>query len=518
MSTNFKHNQDVVVNNKRIVKNTLILYLRMLLVLGLNLYISRIVLQVLGVEDYGIYNVVGGVVVLFSYMNSALSLASTRFMSYEMPNGTIALKRVFNTAVVIQLILCVCVLLLAETFGLWFLNQKLVIPDSRMYAANCVFQISIITTILSIIRVPYESAITAHEDMHVYAILSIVEVLLKLLLVFVISSLAYDYLVTYSFGLFLIALVAFVLRVVYCRLQYAEIRLSVMFSKQLFTKMFSFIGWNFFGATAGMCVSQGLSFILNIFFGPVVNAARGIAIQVESAINQFVTSINTAVNPQIVKRYSMEDYKGMYKLVFFSSKISFILLLTISFPIIVDAHYVLSLWLGIVPDNAVVFTRLELLYMLSLTLTYSINMSAQASGKIKLFQIAEGSIMLLNLPCAYILFRLGYPAYTAFVALVCLSILALGVKMYILKKIIGFPVASFLRDVILRVAIITIIAMLLYGVFVMYEVDSILVFIVKCVIEIALLLMIVWSFAMNSDDKAKICAYVVKIYNRLLKK
>lgn len=502
-------------SNRVIVKNTMILYLRMFIILILNLYISRVILDQLGTIDYGIYNVVGSIVLMFSYMNSALSLATTRFFSYEMRNGKERLKTVYNTSVLIQAVFAIIIVIIAETLGLWLVNNKMVIPPDRILAANWVYQFSIITTIISIISVSYISVITSHEKMGVYAVVSIIEIILKFVIALLIAVSPIDKLIFYGGALLFVTIISFFIKYIYCRHSFEEIVFQWLFSKDLFKKMFAFVGWNFFGATAGMSVGQGLNFIINIFFGPAVNAARGIAFQIEGAINNFVLSINTAVNPQIIKRYSINDYNGMYMLVFFSSKISFLLLLLISLPIIVDADYILGLWLKQVPDNAVLFTRLILVYMLSLTPTYAINMSAQASGNIKYFQITEGCIVLLNIPIAIGLYSLGFPAYVSFISMIALSITAFFAKLVVLSHVIKFPVLNYLRDVVLKIAIIALSCIIIYMTTRLITTDNFPYFLIKTTSYFIPLCITIWIVCFKKSEKDMVVTYVK---NTILKK
>lgn len=506
---------DVITSNHTIVKNTLVLYIRMIVVLVLNLYISRVILASLGVDDFGIYNVVGSVVVMFSYMNSALSLATTRFFSYEMHNGYERLKTVYNTSLLIQVVFSLIIVVIAETLGLWLVNSKLVIPVDRIVAANWVYQFSIITTVVSILSVSYNSAITSHEKMTVFAVLSIVEVFLKLVLALLINHSPIDNLVFYGLGILLITVIIYILRLLYCNHNFPETTIEKSFSKPLFKQMFSFIGWNFFGATAGMSVGQGINFIINIFFGPAVNAARAIAFQVEGAVSQFVTSINTAVNPQIVKRYSVGDKDGMNNLVFFAAKISFLLLLVICMPIIVDTTYILQLWLKDVPEYTCMFVRLIIIYLLTLSLTYAINMSAQASGKIKYFQIAEGSIILLNIPVVILLFKLGYSASTSFLSMIFFSVLSFVVKLMILSRIISFPVRQFIKEVMTKFLLISAISVIVFVLLKDIQVQTFMQFCIKTISYWVPFCIAIWLFGLKGNERTIIIGYIkMKLFHK----
>lgn len=503
-----------ITSNSRIAKNTIFLYARMIVVLLVGLYSSRVILASLGVVDYGIYNVVGSIVVLFSYLDTALSVATARFYSFELPSGVEKVKEVFNTSIIIQIVFALIILFLAETIGLWLVNYKLVIPPERMTAANIVYQFSIATTVVQILSVPLNASITSHERMSVYAILSLVDSFLKLSVALLISVSPIDNLVFYGGGLLIISIIVFIIKYRYCKYNFEEICYQRKFSRPLLKRMFAFAGWNFFGATAGMSVGQGLNFIINIFFGPAINAARGIAFQVQGALNQFVTNVNTAVNPQIVKRYSIGEKGSMFKLVFFSSKLSFLLLLIVSMPIIIDAPYVLELWLKEVPDQTVLFTRLVLIYMLTISVTYSINMSAQASGNIKRFQIAEGSIILLNIPVVLVLFYMGMPAYVSFLSMIVFSVIAFLVKLFILSKIIKFPIRDYVKEVISKLAIISLVCVFVFVMTYKIEVNTLPLFVIKTLVYCLPLSIVIWVVGFSKNEKEGIKSLLRKHMRR----
>lgn len=501
-------------HNQHIAKNTLLLYVRMIVVLLVGLYSSRVILDSLGVIDYGIYNVVGGLVVLFSYLDSALSLAITRFYSYELPHGLKKVNVVFNTSVIIQIAFALIIVILLETFGLWLINHKMVLPENRLHVANLVYQCSIATTVISILSVPFNASITSHEKMSAYAIFSMIECFLKLFVALMMSYSPIDKLFYYGFGLFGISILIFILKYIYCKRQFEEIKFQKKFSNHLFRKMFSFVGWNFLGATAGISVSQGLNFIINLFFGPTINAARGIAFQIQGAINQLVTNINMAVNPQIIKRYSIGETDSMFRLVFFSSKVSFLLLCFVSLPILIDTSYVFGIWLKQIPENAILFTRLMLLYMLTVSLTYSVNMSAQASGNIKTIQIAESIVILLNIPCVVVLFHMGLPAYTSFLSMIFFSILALSVKLIVLRTTICFPSIRYFKDVILRISLVSIFCVLVYIFFSTIYVRTFFGFIIKSLSYLIPLSLFIWFVGFMQNERQIILRLVQKYLNK----
>ena len=352
-------------NSKRIVKNTLLLYFRMLLTMVVGLYTSRVILRTLGVEDYGIYNVVGGVVAMFSVLSGSLSAAISRFITFELGRNDIEkLKRVFSSAVTIQIGLSLIIVLLAETVGLWFLNNKMVIPESRLVAANWVYQFSIFTFAINLISVPYNAAIIAHEKMSAFAYISILEVIGKLIVAFTIAIAPIDKLVYYGL---LIMLIAVIIRMVYghyCKRHFVECTYRFVIDKSLLQQMFGFAGWNFIGASSAVLRDQGGNVVINLFCGPTVNAAQGIAMQVSNAIQGFVSNFMTALKPQITKSYAVGDHSYMRSLIFQGARLSFYILLILSLPVIINAQYILSLWLGTIPEHTVTFVQLVLIFIL----------------------------------------------------------------------------------------------------------------------------------------------------------
>lgn len=440
-------------NNKRIAKNTLLLYFRMILTMLVSLYTSRVVLNTLGVEDFGIYNVVGGVVVMFGFLNSSMASATQRFLSFELgrQDGQ-KLKEVFSMSLNIHFIIAFIIFLLAETIGLWFLNTQMVIPEARKQAALWVYQFSILAFIVNIISVPYNASIIASEKMNVFAYVSILEVSLKLLTVFILQWFAYDKLMLYAVLSLFVALVIRIIYGVYCKRKLSFSSYSFVKDRVLFTTLFSYAGWNLWGNLAAVTMGQGINILLNLFFGPAVNAARGIAYQVSAAVNQFVSNFQMAVNPQIIKSYAADDRQYMHQLIFTSAKYSFFLLFMFALPLLIETEYILSLWLKIVPEYTVLFTRLVIGIVLIDCISGPLMTAAQASGRIKVYQSVLGGMLLLILPISYFFLRLGYaPEVTMYVNMI-VSFVVLIVRLFILSWLIQFPVKDFLIHVIIRIA------------------------------------------------------------------
>lgn len=439
-------------NNKRIAKNTMLLYFRMMLTMVVSLYTSRVVLNTLGVEDYGIYNVVGGFVAMFSIFSGAMTTAVQRFISFEIGKGNKGdVRSLFSTVIIIHLILAIIIALFAESIGVWFLNNKMNFSPDRYYAANWVFQLSLLTFLVNVISVPYNAAIVAYEKMSAFAYISIIEVSLKLIAVFLLVISPIDKLIMYAIFLAIIAITIRVIYGIYCNRKFKNCRCNWKWNKQCGKEVFSFVSWNLIGSFAGIAKEQGVNVCINVFFGATLNAARGIAVRVMSVLTSFVSNFQMAMNPQIVKLYAAGNKDEMFKLVFRGSKFSFMLLIILTIPVILEAPMILKLWLKNVPDFTVLFLRLSLIVALIDCLSNTLIASMHASGKVKEYQIVVGGISLLTLPMVYLVFKLGYPPYSAFVIAIIMAFILHIVRLVMLKKSIGLPIMKFLKQVTLKV-------------------------------------------------------------------
>lgn len=449
-------------NNKRIAKNTLLLYFRMILTMVISLYTVRVVLNTLGVIDYGIYNVVGGVVAMFSFLSKTMASASQRFFAFEIGRkNTPQLKKTFSLTVTIYGIISIIVLLLAESIGLWFLNYQMNIPLERMDAANWIYQFSVFSFVMTIMTIPYNAAIIAHENMKVFAYVSIIEVTLKLVIVYLLVIFSYDKLKLYALLLFgTTTLVTFIYRTI-CKQKYEECRFKFYWDRRLFNELMSYSGWNLFGAVSSIMNNNGINILLNIFFGPVVNAARGIAYQVSSTINQFVSNFITAVNPQITKHYAANEKEQMMKLVFQSSKLSFFLLFILSMPVLLETNFILLLWLDQLPEFVELFVRLVIITALIDSLSFPLMTAASATGKIKWYQIIVGGTLMLNLPVSYCFLKLGAPPQTTMYIAMGVSGVCLFLRLWLLRKMVDLKINEYLQKVILSIILVSIISYIL---------------------------------------------------------
>ena len=450
-----------IQDSKRIATNTFLLYLRMLFIMVVNLYTSRIVLATLGVEDYGIYNVVGGFVTMFTFISGAMTTATQRFISFEIGKKDFGkIQTVFSTAVIIHLILAGIIFLVAEIFGIWFLNKYMNFSPTRYFAANCVFQFSLITFIVNVISVPYNASIIAYEKMKAFAYVSIVEVILKLVIVYLLIISPFDRLIVYSFLLAIISIIIRIIYGLYVRKNLKECVFIKSMDKSYVSKVMSFVSWNLIGSLSCVAKEQGVNIVINMFFGAGVNAARAIAYQVQGAVCAFVNNFQLAMNPQIVKSYAANEQEGMFKLVFKGSKLSFLLLLNLTLPLLLETSFILKLWLENVPDYTVIFLRLVLITALIDSLSGPLIASMHASGKVKTYQIVVGGISLLTLPIVYYFLRLGYPPYYAMFITTIMSIVCHFARLIILNRSINLPIFYFLRSVTSKVILVSIISVI----------------------------------------------------------
>lgn len=445
--------------SKRIAKNTLLLYLRMLITMAVGLFTSRVILNTLGVSDFGIYNVVGGFVGMFSMISGSLSSAIGRFITFELGKGnTEKLKVIFSTSVNIQIIFIAIGIFIAEVFGVWFLNTKMVIPTERLYAANWVFQFSIICLAIDMLSIPYNACIIAHEKMSAFAYISIYEVITKLLIAWLIVISPIDKLIFYSLLMCLVSLSIRMIYGYYCNKNFTECKYQFTLNKQLLKEMFFFAGWNFIGQSSAILREQGGNLIINLFCGPTVNAARGIASQVNSAVSRFYSNFMMAVGPQITKSYAAKDYEYMTKLAHQSARLSFFLLFFLSLPIMVNIHYILQLWLHIVPEHTSNFVILVMIFTMCESLSNPLITIMLATGQIRNYQIIVGGLQMLNIPLSYIFLKLGGIPETVLIVAIFLSLVCLIARLTMLKKMINLSFLDYCSRVLIPVIKVSIIA------------------------------------------------------------
>ena len=444
------------INKKLIFKNTLMLYFRHLLIMLVSLFTVRIILKTLGVQDYGIYNVVAGIVVMCSFFVGVMANSCQRYFSFDLgTNNFEHLKKVFNVTFLIYILLALIVLFFAETIGLWFVNNKLVIPTERLVAANWVYQTAVISFLVTLITTPYLALVTSHEDMQVYAYISIIEALLKLLIVFVLVFLSYDKLILYGILLMIVAVINTTLYRSYCIKHYNECRLHFIWDKSLFKEILSFSGWNLWGNISTIIKTQGINILFNVFYGPLVNAAQNVAMQVRGAISTFSNNFANALKPQINKSYAAKQYKELFDLVFEGCKVTYFLILIMIIPLFNNIGYILSLWLVEVPKYTEVFVQLLLLEVLIESICHPMATVNQATGKIALYQTIIGITILLNLPLSYLLLKINMPVSYVYIVS-CIIMFFVGIiRLLFLKKIQYFSLVAFIKQVFIPLLFIT---------------------------------------------------------------
>ena len=449
-------------NNKRIAKNTFFLYFRMLLTLVVGLYTSRVVLQILGVSDYGLYNVVGGFVTMLAFLNGTMANGTQRFLSYAIGKGDVGkIKKVFSNALTLHVLIGIVILLLAETVGLWFVSAQMNIPQGRETAALWVYQFSVFTFVISVIQVPFMSTLISHEKMDIYAYMSIYEVTAKLLVVFLIQMLAYDKLILYAALICLVQISTAFLYNLYTRKHYEESSLKLGFDKKTFKEMTSFSLWTLIGAFGCTTNGQGVNVLLNIFFGTAINAARGVAFQVNSIIVGFSRNFQVASNPQIIKFYAEGKIAEMTNLANRTSKYSAYLLLFIMLPVFIDIEYLLKIWLGKYPDYTPVFLRLVLIQSLIQSMSGPVVTVTHAGGKLKMPNLTGGVSILISLPICYIALKMGCSPIVVFIINIFPWFFECFFDAFYAQKYTGFSMKRFYKEVYIKVASVSVISLVL---------------------------------------------------------
>ena len=511
---------DTSSNNKRIAKNTLLLYFRMLFMLVISLYTSRVVLNTLGVVDYGINNVVGGVIAMLGFLTGSLSAASSRYITYDLGRGDMTvMKKTFGNILSIHFILAAIILVFGETLGLWFMSTQLQIPPEREIAAMWVYQFSIFSSVLAIISVPYNATIIAHEKMSAFAYISIVDAVLKLLIVYLLVIIPYDKLVIYAILFFCIQAFDRVVYGIYCSRHFEETRTKPAYNGKLFREIFAFAGWTMNGNLAVIGYTQGLNILLNIFFGPAVNAARGIAVQVQSVCQQFCSNFQMALNPQLTKSYAHGDLDNMHRLLKKSSKFSFFILFFIVLPLMFEAEFVLKLWLGIVPEHTVTFLRLILVIGLLYTLSNPIIVSVHATGRLKKFQIIEGTMLFTIVPIAYILLKFfGIQPEYVFAVHIVVELCTQYARLRIVLPMIGMRLSDYLTSVLKPIILVLVLSPWLP--FIVNEIVSIrwISFFAVCIISVLSTSILIYFLGCTVSERMfireKLSGILIKIKNK----
>ena len=507
------------MSKETIAKNTIFLYFRMILTMLVTLFTSRVILQVLGVEDFGIYQAVGGVVALLSFLNTALSAGSSRFLTFELgKKDLLKLRQTFSSILIVHTILGVGIIFLAETAGLWFIQHKLIIPADRFDAAITAYHFSVLTIFFSITQVPYNAAIISHEKMAIYAYLSILEVILKLAIVYLLLIASWDKLKVYAILLCIVQIGIALSYRLYCKIKFSECHGKVTFDSTIVKSILTFSSWNLLTNTAAVGVMHGTTVLINIFFTPGIVAARAIANQVNGAANQLVQNFRNAVNPQIIKKFANDDIDGSKKLLLASTKISFFLMLFLCIPICFEAETLLRLWLKIVPDTSVPFLRLILITTLFQTISQSFYTALSAKGQIRENAISTSTIGFCTLFIIYILFKIGFsPISLAWSILIEEAILALLVKPFLVVKIANYKWEEIANVFVtcFKVSITAIILPLVFFVSSIYnELNEFIRFSTTVLLSTLSIIFSTWFFGLDSESKKFILQIFRKMMNR----
>lgn len=504
-------------NNKRIAKNTLFLYFRMLVALLLTLYTTRVLLSSFGEIDYGVYNVVAGVVAMFAFLNASLTACIQRFYNFEHGlTGDIGMNKVFITSCFIQVLLSIVVIILAETLGLWYMNNILVVPDDRLEASLVLYQCTVVSLVLVILQVPYSSAIMAYEKMDYYAYVGIIDVVLKLVIAFIITYNEGDRLILYGFLLIGVSLVDFILYYAYVKFRFKAIHFRYRFDVCLFKSMLSFAGWSMFGSFAMVMRNQGLSMILNAFLGPIVNAARGISYQIKGGLVGFINNISTATRPQVVEAYAQNDLDRSTRLTFASTKICYYLLYMMALPVSYEINYILHLWLGMdIPENTAIFSILILVIALIDGLNPPITTLIYATGNNGRYNLLTSLIGLLILPLSYIALKLNmHPAFV-YVASIIVSVFVQVASMWCLQDVAGIHMWQYTRSVLIPCGVVTVATILLPFLVLTYFDPSFIRLLLTCMISVISICGACYFLGLDKSEKIIIKSMISNILMRV---
>lgn len=489
--------------SRRLAKNTAFMYGRMIFLMALSFYTSRIVLQQLGISDYGIYNVVGSVVALFSSLRTIFATSTQRFLNYEMGANTGKMDLVFSISTIVNLVIGLAFIILVEAVGLWFLNTSFNADPDRFVAAHWVLHLSILTAFISIMTTPYDAVIIAHERMDFYAYMSIIEGLLKLLIVLLLYKAPIDKLIYYAILNLLIAIFIRSLNAIYCKTHFSESRFRILWDKEYFKKMFSFAGWNFFGNTAYSLTQNGLNMILNYFGGPLVNAARGLAYQVLGAANQLSSNINIVVSPYCIKSHAEGNDSKLFFMTFFSSKILFVIQSVVVIPFLHMTWWILKLWLSNVPEYTVQFVQLVMIYSLLRSIHGPLDTLFKAFGKLKTYQLCEGIILSAPVLCSYLGLKAGYPFASVFIFVILFEIINTCVILPVAKHYTGLSIIDYLKHVMLP-CIGMIASISLFYVVNVYVAETFTVNLIMTIISISCSLLFMWVAGLSNRERSLI--------------
>lgn len=498
---------------KRLAKNTVFMYVRMILLLSITLYTSRVIISALGIDDYGIFNVVGSIVVMFNSLRAIFASSIQRFLSYEMGKGNDdKLLVIYNTSIRINAIVAVVLFFLAEALGLWFLNTHINIEPNRLFAAHVVLQISIIIAMIGVFTTSFDAVVIAHERMDFYAYLSILEAILKLIVAFAVTYIVADKLIAYGALLLVTSCIIIIVDYVFCRSQFKEIRFAKVWDKDVFKEMTKFAGWNFFGNTAFSFSQNGLNMVLNVFGGPAVNAARGIAVQINAALSQVLSNIAIVIKPFCIKTFAEGNLERTYQIVYLSSKLYFTVQLTIAAFFSFFASELVNLWLGQIPQYVIGFVTIILWHSCVRSLHDPIDILFYAYGDLKYYQLCEGIVLSLPVLAAYILLSLDFSFNTVFVGVVIFEIINLFCILQIAQKKCSLPFRYYSIHVLVPCAI----SFILYiaGFFLFHNESSILIKLLMLIVTWGVCAISMWLVGFNKEEKEILFSTIKQLHHK----
>lgn len=501
--------------NKRIAKNTMLLYIRMGVMMIISFFTARITLEALGVVDYGINNVVGGLVSMFSLISSSLSSSVSRFITFGLGKGDKKeLNTIFSTSVNIHIILAIIVVIAIETIGIWFLNNKMTIPADRLTAAHWVLQCSTFMFALGLLSTPYNAAIIAHERMDVYAYFTLFDAFSRLAIIFAIKYYGGDKLILLAIISLIPTLIKQFYYWYYGKKHFEECTYHAVWDKRVFKEMFGFAGWNFIGASSAQMKDQGVNIAINMFTGPAVNAARGIAMQINGIVGQFIGNFMVAINPQITKEYASGNYERMHKLIFSGTRFSYFLFMFLSIPIIFEIETILYVWLGQVPEHTVLFTRLVLVLSLSDIISNTLITAQLATGKIRNYQIVVGGTQMMNFPISYILLHMGvFPEITIIVA-IFISQICLLERLHFLRKMVHLPSLRYFKEVYLNLIVVTVLSVAVPGILYFSIENEALRFFAVCIASVLTSAVVIYAIGLQRNERVLVVNRIKKWFRK----
>lgn len=502
---------------ERVAKNVMMLYIRLFLTMCISIYTSRILLNSLGVIDYGIYNVVGGLVGMLSFLNGSLTSSSQRFLTYSIGKGDSSeVSIIFTNIIYIHVLLALIVVTMSEAVGMWLLDGKLNIPVNRMLSTYVAFHLSVLLMAINIVTVPYNALIIANERMSFFAYLSIYEVFVKLIIAFLITHIDSDKLIVYSILMTITQFSVWLIYKMYRGKYFSDIKFLGAFSKDKIKQFLSFISWNMFASIAIMLMSQGTNLILNVFFGPVINAARSLAQQVQSALTQLYINFQMAINPQITKSYAQNNLQQMHLFMFASVKVAFVIMSSIALPFLFVCDYVLGIWLDIVPEYTSTFIKIGLLINVIDAISNPFIIGCMATGQIKKIMMVCGTMFCMVMPISYVFFTFGLPPYYAYISQFSITIIAFFVRLFIVDKLLNFGIVKFCKSIVVPMVIVFSLSFsILYLINLLFKYDDFIKLVVLGLLSMFLVFLLSFTFLFSQYERNMIVEIITKKMNEL---